>query len=106
MIQHITNNFSDHVISYETRDTVINLCNVYIDYNDIKTFASMLVDFCSALNSEIKIITQLASKKDYNENKNLYSDFTVRVINDDVIELSIEPSLFPSAMFNVLGFKH
>jgi hypothetical protein len=104
-IKHITDNLSEHVILYKIKDNTVNLVNIYIDYDDVKTFTSMLVDFCNNLDSNINCITQLASKNDYDTNKELYKDFNIKVIDDTVIELSLKPKLFPSAMFNVLGFE-
>ena len=92
--------------SYYIKNNDVILNNISVDYNDIKTFASMLMDFCNKMHERnIKYIRQLASKEDCDLNTHLFSEFKIIQTSDTVVELVTTPELFPSAMFRGLGLN-
>lgn len=105
-IKLVSNDYTDHTIKYYIKNNDAMLQDISIDYNDVKTFASMLMDFCSNMHkNKIKYIRQLASKEDCDLNKQMFSEFKIIQTSDTVVELVATPQTFPSAMFKGLGLN-
>lgn len=103
-IQHVENNYTNHFISYYIKNGDVYLHDIKIDYDDVKTFASMLVEFCNDMHkNKIKNIRQIAGRMDYEQDKSLFSEFKVKIIDNNLVEFITSPLLFPKAMFKGLG---
>jgi hypothetical protein len=106
-IEYAEDPLSESFISYYLKDNNAHIHNIYIEEDNLKSYVLFLVKFCKELtDKKIKNVVQIANKKDYIDNKDLYSGFTVKNVkgNDEIIELSTAPESFKFASMKALGF--
>ena len=104
-VQIVKDKFTDHSISYYVENNDIYLCNINIDWDDLKTFIAMLTRFCDkASDDKIKYIKHLVSDDEYKFNKHLFREFEVLNNNNGSCDLIAEPSKFTNAMLTGFGF--
>ena len=105
----------DHAVTYfitgKGDDMTADIDILNIDsYDDpqkakISSFVVLIKGMCQQLKDKnVKKVSMLASKKEYNDTKELYGKFKVKVINDNVVELTASPETFPEAMLKCWGF--
>lgn len=107
-IKIFNNSFTNHQIEYfiihnETYDDIY-VWDIYIDPDDGKTFASLLVTFCKmAIDNKIKYIKLTVSNDEYNSHKHYFREFEATKIDDVCYDLIAESSKFAEAMLISYG---